>query len=225
MKKFLLIVAFIVAVPVIVVLSLIDSAELKYKLTYEVQTPTGLRSASSIVFVRREDTTRLPLPSTGVGHSVQGEAVVIDLEDEKYLFSLIEENAYALPQNTFSSFLKDGMGNVELTRVLSKAKPSAPLSPEYYPLLVTFDDINDPTSVKEVDPANIAATFGPGFSLQSITLEITDDPVTEGEVENFGFMQKLKTQATLSGLEKYDPNKDSEIHYLTSKAFVRGDNK
>ncbi|MEP3196791.1 MAG: hypothetical protein ABJO57_02900, partial [Lentilitoribacter sp.] len=50
-----------------------------------------------------------------------------------------------------------------------------------------------PTSVKEVDPANLAATFGPGYSLQSITLEITDDPVTEGEVEKvLGWLNDYK---------------------------------
>lgn len=178
MKKFLLIVALIVAVPVIAVLSLIDSAELKYKLTYEVQTPSGLRSANSVVFVRREDTTRLPLPSTGVGHSVRGEAVVIDLGDGKYLFSLIQENAYSLPQNTFGHFLKEGMGNVELTRVLSKAKPTAQLSPEHYPLLVTFDDINDPASVKEVDPENLRPLLVPVIACNPSRLksQVTPSP-------------------------------------------------
>ena len=51
------------------------------------------------------------------------------------------------------------------------------------PLLVTFTDIKDPTTVKKVDPDNLAATFGPGVSLKSITLEITDETVTEGKVE------------------------------------------
>lgn len=44
-------------------------------------------------------------------------------------------------------------------------------------------DINDPNSVREVDPANLAATFGPGVSLKRITLEIRDEPVTEGKIE------------------------------------------
>ncbi|MEX2492944.1 MAG: hypothetical protein WD425_14410, partial [Nitrospirales bacterium] len=57
------------------------------------------------------------------------------------------------------------------------------LAPEDYPLLVTFTDITDPTTVKQVDPDNLAATFGPGVSLKRITLEITDESVTEGKVE------------------------------------------
>ena len=44
-------------------------------------------------------------------------------------------------------------------------------------------DINDPNSVIEVDPDNLAATLGPGVSLKRIMLEITDEPVTEGKIE------------------------------------------
>ncbi|MCA9423137.1 MAG: hypothetical protein KC592_19110 [Nitrospira sp.] len=52
-----------------------------------------------------------------------------------------------------------------------------------YPLLVTFSDITDPKTVQQVDPTNQAATFGPGVVLKRITLEITDEPVTEGKIE------------------------------------------
>lgn len=52
-----------------------------------------------------------------------------------------------------------------------------------YPMLVTFDDITDPASVKLVDPADLAATFGPGVRLKSVTLEVTNEAVTDGVVE------------------------------------------
>jgi hypothetical protein len=58
-----------------------------------------------------------------------------------------------------------------------------PVPPILYPLLVTFTDIADPKTVTRVDSANLAATFGPGYALTSITLEITDEPVTEGQVQ------------------------------------------
>jgi hypothetical protein len=61
---------------------------------------------------------------------------------------------------------------------------SAVLEPDNLPLLVTFDDVTDPKSVKLVDPANLAGTFGSGFALKSITVEITDETVTEGKVES-----------------------------------------
>lgn len=50
----------------------------------------------------------------------------------------------------------------------------------HIPLLVAFTDINDSSSVREGDPDNLAATFGPGVLLKRITLEIADESVTEG---------------------------------------------
>lgn len=47
--------------------------------------------------------------------------------------------------------------------------------PDYqYPMLVTFADITDPASVQLLDPANLAASFGPGVRLKAVTLEMTD---------------------------------------------------
>jgi hypothetical protein len=34
--------------------------------------------------------------------------------------------------------------------------------------------------VQRVDPANLAASFGPGIRLKRITVEVTDDDVTTG---------------------------------------------
>ena len=67
-----------------------------------------------------------------------------------------------------------------------------PLPPDTYPLLVTFTDIADPKTVKRVDPDDLAATFGPGYRLASVTLEITDEAVTEGRVQSvLGWLDTL----------------------------------
>jgi hypothetical protein len=55
--------------------------------------------------------------------------------------------------------------------------------PNLYPRFVTFTDVGNPKSVKLVDPANLAATFGPGFALKSVKLELTDEKVTTGLIE------------------------------------------
>ncbi len=50
-------------------------------------------------------------------------------------------------------------------------------------MLVTFDDITRPETVRRVDPADLAAVFGEGVRLEAVTLEITEGAVTEGRVE------------------------------------------
>jgi hypothetical protein len=57
------------------------------------------------------------------------------------------------------------------------------VQPKRYPMLVTFEDVTDPKSVRLVDPADPATSFGAGYALREITLEITREPVTKDVVE------------------------------------------
>lgn len=50
-------------------------------------------------------------------------------------------------------------------------------------MLVTFDDITKPETVRRVNPADLAAVFGEGVRVKAVTLEITGEAVTEGRVE------------------------------------------
>ena len=88
----------------------------------------------------------------------------------------------------------------------------------HYPLLVTFTDIIDPTTVKVVDPDNLAETFGPGASLKRITLEITDEPVTEGKIESvLGWWNNLTVP--IGG--KVDRKYGDPLYGLGKWSFVR----
>lgn len=51
------------------------------------------------------------------------------------------------------------------------------------PMMETFQDIADPTCVRLVNPADLAASFVTGVRLKSVTLEVTDEAVTEGRVQ------------------------------------------
>tara|TARA_R110001606_G_scaffold380811_1_gene541577 strand:- start:8454 stop:8765 length:312 start_codon:yes stop_codon:yes gene_type:complete len=50
---------------------------------------------------------------------------------------------------------------------------------EIYPTRVTFDDLNEPLSVRYVDPGDLASVFGPGYRWDSMTIEITDEPLAQ----------------------------------------------
>lgn len=90
-----------------------------------------------------------------------------------------------------------------------------------YPLLVTFTDIDDPSSVQRVDPANLAASFGPGIRLKRITVEVSDDDVTTGiekRLPHFGKASGfLAWRQTLSN--------DDPRRRLTRNDFISGDGK
>lgn len=185
------------------------------KLTVEVETPQGLRSASGVVTIE----ARVASNFHGNYYSLSpiGEAVVLELpagegEKPRWLFALLDGtrtghmvlrgygeklvewgvNLYAAGEEKVTWFkLMDDL----------EAYPPVQLKPEDYPMLVTFTDISDPKTVKRVDPADIAATFGPGYSLKSITLKITDEPDTKGRVEEVlgWFEEYQKNQYRLNG--------------------------
>jgi hypothetical protein len=46
------------------------------------------------------------------------------------------------------------------------------------PKLVRFGDINDPHTLVQVSPYDLAASFGPGVTLKRVILQLTDDPIT-----------------------------------------------
>lgn len=158
--------------------------------------------------------------------SMRGEATVVKLPGDRYLFTLLTYDVF-LTGKVFHDLVGDKVAQPEKgwAKAIRHVRERRTINQKDYPLLVTFTDINDPTTVRVVDPENLAAIFGPGVTLKRITLEITDEPVTEGKIEQFGFIGVLKKQGTLSGLVMADKNHPEPVNYLTSKAFKIGGKK
>ena len=194
-----------------------DSYSWQQKLTVEVQTPEGVVSGASLVEVNwstGSDVNYLP-GATNAGYWTRGEATVVEVSPGRYLFALLE-GAPSLAPKVFPETKNQG---VRLFGPILQATRKAIAVPRaHYPMLVTFSDITDPKTVQKVDPENLAATFGPGVSLKRITLEITDEPVTEGKVENvLGWLNNLKKYRT-NPTNPFTSTLPKEIGYLRSKS-------
>lgn len=167
----------------------------RYRLTVEVETPEGVKTASSVIEVRQTLVRAGGSPANqAVERRVRGEAVSVDLPGGKTLFALLRSDnnvdwasyvfVYLAPPNPnepFADQLDDVLG-VTGEQTLPRMWPPVGFLEERsaYPMLVTFGDPADPTSVAEVDPDDLAATFGKGVTLKRITVELTDGPVTSG---------------------------------------------
>ncbi len=167
-------------------------AQWHQKMTVVVDTPHGEKRGSSVIsvnFARGNERLLRVTEGSGVRWDVKGEAVVVDLGEGRYLFALLKGGSSYLGNAGVNAYVfssrRYAPGEIEAVKAVERAPRNAPkvLPREMYPLLVTFDDINDPKTVKKVDPDNLAATFGPGYRLKRITIEITDEPVTRGKVE------------------------------------------
>lgn len=158
------------------------------KLTVSVMTPEGMKTGSSVVSVNVYDTPSWwglgDFKGAG-GGSLSGEAVTVDLGNGGYLFALLKDYSYETARETFIPNGEQPRTKAEATAAydrLERMRGTRDLAREHYPLLVTFDDINDPASVRRVDPDTLLASFGPGYRLNAITLSITEEPVTAGRV-------------------------------------------
>ena len=94
-------------------------------------------------------------------------------------------------------------------------------------------DITDSKTIKVLDPGNLAATFGPGVLLKRVTLEITDQPVTRGSIEQV-LPWFYRTESLIPSSEKPPFAKDrtpeqkiSLLDFVDGKTFreKRIDNK
>lgn len=161
----------------------------RQKLTVTVDTPAGPRTGSSVVSVNVYDTPSwwgLGDFAGAGGSSLSGEAVTVDLGGGRYLFALLKDYSFETARETFISKEEQPRTKAQAIAVydrLERMRGSRDLAREHYPLLVTFDDIHDPASVRRVDPDDLSASFGHGYRLNAITLAITDEPVTRGVVE------------------------------------------
>ena len=165
--------------PLLLVLNSCKTFTWNQKLTVTVETPAGEVSGSSVTGMKVVSKPRT-LPDAGaVEAKLTGEAVVVEVLPGRYLFALLEMGwAEAVYADARTGTGKEGFEDFMRHIVAQKGKPAMPLPEGALPRLVTFGDISDPTSIALVDPDDLAASFGPGVRLKSVTLEITDEPVT-----------------------------------------------
>lgn len=200
------------------------SAELGYRMTVEVDTPSGLRKGSSVI---RLNIHRGPIkwPNAGATVDISGEAVAVDLPGGKTLFVLLNKSGFpdgaayipgeALePSEHFGKYA--AVNRYKEMKAMTKV---GVLPPDAYPTFVTFGDPADPMTVKEVNPEDLAATFGEGVSLRRITVQITNAAVTKKIETKLPWVKGHPEESIIP--KEYRKN-FKEIKYLKKSDFKRG---
>lgn len=183
-----------------------ETESYRFKLTLAVDTPTGVKRASSVVEVTY---FAVRIPDRGVMHRLRGEAVYLELEPSgKPIVALLTRKPNKARPNRDIGWTPDaGPGFALLFKlyglprsesILDDVRQIAPvrgprsLPAEYLPTLVTFGDVNDPGTVIEVDPKDLQATLGPNIVWREITLESTDEPLTTGIGSKLSWLQQYR---------------------------------
>jgi hypothetical protein len=176
-----------------------------YRLTLYVETPEGERIGSNVVQVKTRFYVGLQRALNSYSSvAVRGEATVVDLGSRGLLFIAFRGDTtrggndwlpylqmveFLFPRQKFRGTSSSDDYPAYLDELMRR-KPKADLPLKELPMLVRFRDTNDPATVERVDPDNLDASFGPGVTLRRTTLEITDDPVSNGIVKQLPWLEK-----------------------------------
>jgi hypothetical protein len=163
----------------------------KYRLTVEVETPEGIRSASGVMSVQPDRSY-----SRGGHTRIKGDAVLADLGGGRNLVALLAHIDKTLDLDAMNYLAlrayKAAGRNVSFNE-MSRQTGTVPVTGALIPVLVTFTDPRNPSTARAVLPDDIAAVLGNGFRLHGVAVEVVPngvwpldfggplgDPVTRG---------------------------------------------
>lgn len=189
-----------------------------FRLIIEVDTPSGLRSGSSVLNLTWR--SQVPIGPRGAVTQVKGEAVFIDLGGGRNVIAMLgfgpNGNEDRTERLAIDAFRRAGRPMDIPT--LAKAQGSAPLTGDLIPTFVTFADLNDPKSARVVRADDLEQVFGPGVRLLAARIEMTSASATrEIEKKIPVLMEKLRQEEKISRIERLgDPFR------VNSGQFERG---
>jgi hypothetical protein len=126
---------------------------------------------------------------------MRGYAITVDLGDGRMLFVVDQSPALADPA-TRKALLPKGANFSQLPLTAFKVSAGLPselaaaiqrlrnsgksvdIPLDTLPMIVRFREINNRSSIEELDPRDLTVAFGSGVRLQRAKLEITNDPIS-----------------------------------------------
>jgi len=140
------------------------------RLTLVIETPQGEVRGSAVTQVSFSPRNRIILRDLDSATlRLRGEAAMVEVSPDRWLFALLPDQ-----EQLIYSYVKDQQadGHIGLERAIPLIRsqtealtldPNSENSLDYtprFPILVTFDDIAKPETVRQVDPADLDAAFG-----------------------------------------------------------------
>lgn len=148
----------------------INRPDHKYRLTVEVETPQGVKSASAIMSVHPDRGY-----TKGGATQTKGDAIFVDLGGGRNLVSLmahLDEKIDLTEINYVAVRAFNAAGQRAVFKQMERLTGTVPVTSKVIPILATFADASDPSTMRVVAPENSEAALGPGFRLKGLSVAI-----------------------------------------------------
>ena len=162
----------------------------RYKLTVEVETPEGLRTGYAVREVSWSPGVQITPEADTASMTHRGEAAMVELPNGQVLFALLSPDGQETPMLAFGSARQTAWSDGAVKVLEPPAQPEVVFGQSGYPRLVRFRDIADSKTVEKVNPANLAASFGPEYRLKRITAQIVSEDATKKVRERLGWLSE-----------------------------------
>lgn len=177
------------------------------KFIFEVETPQGIISSTTVLQYRTSKFPKRLHKSKYSRTGLFGEAPFIKLPNGRYLFALSLYNVFDIPfaYRQHLALGKNPDHFDELFPKIATSKELIELFPSRMPLLITFDDINDPSTVRQVQPAFLRSEFGRGYKLKRFDVVTTNEQPTYGriaEIADWMIYSNQQFNPNYKGLDK-----------------------
>ncbi len=147
----------------------------KYRLTVEVETPEGVKSASGVMAVHPDRSY-----SRGGKTTTKGDAVFVDLGGGKNLVALLAhiDKSLDLDETNYVALRAyKAAGQNATFNQMSRMTGKVPVKGEVVPVLVSFADAADPATARLVPPDDVEGVLGKGIRLRGISAEVVPNGV------------------------------------------------
>ncbi|MEO1048011.1 MAG: hypothetical protein AAFW59_06750, partial [Pseudomonadota bacterium] len=201
-----------------------SSETFRYRLIVEVDTPQGPRTGSSVYEVSVWEMWGDSLVGNKVGGTFRGEAVAVDLPNGRTLYALTRNATWNAHYAISTPALGKGhFLGIKRARWIKDNHAKGELRRERFPMFVTFVDEEDPTSVMEVDRDDLEATFGAGYAVNRVRIEITKDPITTGLEKRLAWLPQFYDKQFSGDRYQDIANKEKGLSaYISAGAFSAG---
>ena len=157
-----------------------------FRLTVEIETPEGVKSASSVLKAVYVESPKWVPQNTSLSSGLHGEAVFVDLGGGKNVVALLALGAngevWMGPDLAARALRGEGPEKI-LNSFWYRDAPhwtgSAELKGDLLPTLATFASPTKPETARIIRPNQLESELGPSYRLRRIWIEMTSDGISQ----------------------------------------------